>query len=218
VLQKKTIMVTQDGKKVLLMGTCNYKCVASNLDGFTSALSALHTGLGFATTTGYFLGCKNCLANSQKEVPEYCCVQHDPGEYFPRTKGNVICSEYFKATKTFISLHSDHTVKRCGQLRPSEMRQIALHCINSGSKFKVSIFVCLLLAVELFLRKEEFRGVDFDSFANNMMMMSDEFVVEGLVLLLKKNDWKFGRKSRYVNLFVFLEYICLIEHLFLFSK
>jgi hypothetical protein len=66
------------------------------------------------------------------------------------------------------------------------MRQIGLHCINSGSQFKVSIFVCVLLAVELFLRKEEFRGIEFEGFINDMMIMSSEYIIEGLVIKLKK--------------------------------
>jgi hypothetical protein len=179
-------MVTVNDKKVPLMGTGLWNKVATNLDGFTSALSGIHHGLGWSHHTDYVAACPDCWENNNKVPHVFHCRIHNPILFQPRTSGSVIQSEIFKSTKTFISCHGDHTVKRCGQVRPSEMRQIGLHCINSGSQFKVSIFVCVLLAVELFLCKEEFRGIEFEAFINDMMIMSSEYIIEGLVVKLKK--------------------------------
>jgi hypothetical protein len=143
--------VTVNGTKQPLLGTGAWNKPFINMESFTSALSAVHTGLGYTNHR------------------------------------SVIQSQYYLSTKTFIlGHHVDTHPPLIYQLRPSELRRIGDHCISSGSTFQVSIFICLLFAVDLFLHKEEFLGVDFDSFINHLMIMSGEYLVDGLVVKLKK--------------------------------
>jgi hypothetical protein len=181
--QKQRILVTVDGKKQPLLGTGAWNKPATNLDGFTSALSAVHTGLGWTIHTDYVPACHGCWKNYQKKV--FYCKTHTQLQQFQSwSTGTVIQSAYYKSTKAFILADAGQPVKY--QLLPSEVRRIGEYCISSGSSFQVSIFICLLFAVDLFLHKEEFLWVDFDSFINNLMIMSDEYLIDGLVVKLKK--------------------------------
>jgi hypothetical protein len=62
-------MVTVNDKKVPLMGTGLWNKVATNLDGFTSALSGIHHGLGWSHHTNYVVACPDCWENNNK-VPQ----------------------------------------------------------------------------------------------------------------------------------------------------
>jgi hypothetical protein len=186
-LQKKKILVTVNGQKQPLLGTGAWSEADTILAAFTSALSAIQTGLGWTDKTHYNPACRDCLKNYPKQEFSSCQI-HPPAQSHPWSTGTVIQSQYYQSTKLFISVHApppaDKMVRY--QLFPSVLRRIGDHCISSGSSFQVSIFICLLFAVDLFLHKEEFLGVDFDSFINNLMIMSGEYLVDGLVVKLKK--------------------------------
>ena len=81
-------------------------------------------------------------------------------------------------------IHKDsvHQVKGACHLLPSHVRAIGEYCISSNDPCQFAIFVLLLLAINLFLRKLEFSSLEDDNFNVNMFVMTGEYLVEALNL------------------------------------
>ena len=73
--------------------------------------------------------------------------------------GNVVNSTKVADTIAHIKAGSNHTVKGACHLLPSDVRDLRDHCLNSNDPYLFCIWVMLLLAIDLFLRKMEFQSL-----------------------------------------------------------
>lgn len=160
-------------------------------DQFRTALSHQHEK-AHDLVGSYVIPCEPC-SEAWKEHRSGC----DRHSNSPRTcrTGNATKSALFKDTIQFIKNNSTHQRNGAKQLLPSEVRDIGQHCINSNDAFLCMMFVLLLLAIDLFLRKIEFQSLHLDNFVTELFVMRQPYIVDALNVKVKGKKKKTKKKG-----------------------
>lgn len=180
-------MVMEKGatQSTQLLGRGTWKA-GSNMDVFTSAVSALHFGgHDWQETEPYVEGCDDCLHNWNEHKLNYC-KNHDTKTHQPKSMGIPVHEGYFKGCKAFIQRNSGHRPTKANQMLPTEVRSIGAFCRNSGSLFHLSLYTILLMGTDLYWRKEEYRGMDETAIQLDMCTMRGPDLCSGIMLHLTK--------------------------------
>lgn len=125
----------------------------------------------------YHDGCEECAECFRKSSFQSCLIHAGSPE--PIRYGNTAKAPILVLTLVYLKKTYVHVGNPTCQLLPSEIREMAHYLIN-GSHYHFGIYVCLLLAVDNFLRKMEFKHLHGDNFNTSMHVMTDKFTPEGL--------------------------------------
>lgn len=176
-------MVTpQDGPEEPLIGNGIWNN-CTNLDQFSAALTAMHVGVGW-NEERYVEHCERCLENLSQE--KFHCDIHVPTCFQPRPTGNIVHSLYFKSCRASARTNSKHNVKRSNQLLPTEVKAVGRFCRQSGNLVYLMLYTVLLVGIELYLRREEFKMIDDVSVIWDSTFMAGENLINSLMLHLRK--------------------------------
>lgn len=172
-----------------------------NLEGLSSGLSHLHVN-AHGHKREYREKCDDCEAAYRNGTMNGCQLHLSDARNV--VSGDVTKSSLFKDTKAWISLPENNNHVRQGscQLLPEEIHDIGDHAINSNRPFLFGLYVMLLLAIELFLRKCEFASLTELSFNTSLFVMFAENVPRALNIKVqgKKKHNKCGKNRKFVFL------------------
>jgi len=149
-----------------------------NSAGFNSALYTVHE-IAHGRVGQYVDPCPQCRTLWTDNRGG--CESHANSPQ-PVRSGSVCSSTLMKNTIQWIHKRSNHKTNGSAQLLPKQVRQLGVHCVSGNDPCDFAIYVLLLVAINLFLRKLEFSSLKESNFNVDMFVMTGEYIVSALHL------------------------------------